>query len=149
MVEIRIVSGTYGLNVNGYVKVVRKQQTCTVPEKEAERLVNMGVAVYVKEPVLMAETPPVGDSVSETGDTPEADGNDATDDLIPGHLDGDELRKLPFEKLKKLATDCGLPVGRLRSRDNIVKALVEMETFVSAEEDGEEPPSMDAEAPIK
>ena len=149
MCEIRIVSGTYGMNVNGRIVVVRSQQTCTVPEKEAARLVELGVAEYVKEPVLMAETPPVGDAVCETGDTPEAQENDATDDLIPGHLDEEELRKMPFDQLKKLASDCGLQVGKLRSRENIVKALAEMETFVSAEEDGEEPPVMEAEAPVR
>lgn len=149
MCEIRIVSGTYGLSVNGRIVVVRNQQTCEVPEEEAVRLVSLGVAVYVKEPVLVAEKPAVGDAVNETGDTPEAEENDATDDLIPGHLDEEELRKMPFDQLKKLASDCGLQVGVLRSRKNIVKALAEMETFVSAEEDGEEPPVMEAEAPVR
>ena len=149
MCEIRIVSGTYGMNVNGRIAVVRREQTCEVPEEEAARLVSLGVAVYVKEPVLVAETPAVGDAVNETGDTPEAEENDATDDLIPGHLDEEELRKMPFDQLKKLAADCGLQVGKLRSRENIVKALAEMETFVSAEEDGEEPPVMEAEAPVR
>ena len=149
MCEIRIVSGTYGLSVNGRIVVVRSQQTCEVPEEEAVRLVSLGVAVYVKEPVLVAEKPAVGDAVYETGDTPEAEENDATDDLIPGHLDEEELRKMPFDQLKKLASDCGLQVGILRSRKNIVKALAEMETFVSAEEDGEEPPIMEAEAPVR
>ncbi len=149
MCEIRIVSGTYGMNVNGRIAVVRKEQTCEVPEEEAARLVSLGVAVYVKEPVLVAEKPAVGDAVNETGDTPEAEENDATDDLIPGHLDEEELRKMPFDQLKKLASDCGLQVGVLRSRKNIVKALAEMETFVSAEEDGEEPPVMEAEAPVR
>ena len=149
MCEIRIVSGTYGMNVNGRIAVVRREQTCEVPEEEAARLVSLGVAVYVKEPVLVAETPAVGDAENETGDTPEAEETDATDDLIPGHLDEEELKKMPFEQLKKLATDCGLQVGKLRSRENIVKALAEMETFVSAEEDGEEPPVMEAEAPVR
>lgn len=149
MCEIRIVSGTYGMNVNGRIAVVRREQTCEVPEEEAARLVSLGVAVYVKEPVLVAETPAVGDAVNETGDTPEAEENDAMDDLIPGHLDEEELRKMPFDQLKKLASDCGLQVGVLRSRKNIVKALAEMETFVSAEEDGEEPPVMEAEAPVR
>ena len=107
------------------------------------------MAVYVKEPVLVAETPAVGDAEDETGDTPEAEENDATEDLIPGHLDEEELRKMPFDQLKKLAVDCGLQVGKLRSRENIVKALAEMDTFVSAEEDGEEPPIMEAEAPVR
>ena len=149
MCEIRIVSGTYGMNVNGRIAVVRREQTCEVPEEEAARLVSLGVAVDVKERVLVAETPAVGDAENETGDTPEAEETDATDDLIPGHLDEEELKKMPFEQLKKLATDCGLQVGKLRSRENIVKALAEMETFVSAEEDGEEPPVMEAEAPVR
>lgn len=149
MCEIRIVSGAYGMNVNGRIVVVRSQQTCEVPEEEAARLVSLGVAVYVKEPVLVAETPAVGDAEDETGDTTEAEENDATEDLIPGHLDEEELRKMPFDQLKKLAADCGLQAGKLRSRENIVKALAEMDTFVSAEEDGEEPPIVEAEAPVR
>ena len=35
MCEIRIVSGAYGMNVNGRIVVVRSQQTCEVPEEEA------------------------------------------------------------------------------------------------------------------
>lgn len=148
MSEIRIVSGTYGMNVNGRIKAIRSGQICEVSKEEAARLVGLGVAVYVKEPVLMAETPPGDDAVNETGDTPEAEENDATDDLIPAHLDEDDLREMPFDQLKKLAADCGLQVGKLKSRENIVKALAEQECFVSAEDDGEEPPAMDAEAPV-
>lgn len=150
MTLIRIVNGCYAAHPNGgRLQVIDKGQTVEVPEDEAARLVQMGVAAYVKEPVLMADLPIEPIPEAAPSDTPEAEENDATDDLIPGHLDEEELRKMPFDQLKKLASDCGLQVGKLRSRENIVKALAEMETFVSAEEDGEEPPVMEAEAPVR
>ena len=150
MTLIRIVSGCYAAHPNGgRLKVIDKGQTVEVSEDEAARLVNLGVAAYVKEPVLMADIPSAPVSEDATSDTPEAEENNATEDLIPGHLDEEELRKMPFDQLKKLAVDCGLQVGKLRSRENIVKALAEMDTFVSAEEDGEEPPIMEAEAPVR
>ncbi len=116
MTKVRIVSGGYGAHENGRVKLYLRGQEAEVSQEEAERLVKLGVAEFVKEPVLMAETLPVDDAVHETGDTPEADGNDATDDLIPGHLDGDELRKLPFEKLKKLSATVSGTAAVLQSR---------------------------------
>ena len=147
MTKVRIVSGGYGAHENGRVKLYLRGQEAEVSQEEAERLVKLGVAEFVKEPVLMAETLPVDDAVSETGDTPEAEADDATG-LIPGHLDTEDLKKMPFDQLKKLAADCGLQVGKLKSRENIVNALAEMESYVSAEEDGEEPPAMEAEAPV-
>ena len=141
MTEIRIVSGSYGLpQENGRLSVIRRGQTCEVPEKEAERLVNMGVAAFVKEPVLMAEMPPAPVLEVAPSDTPDGEKNKAPEDLeVP--LEDLPYEQIPFDQLKQMAKDAGLPVGKLRSRKNIIDALKELE-------EGEEPPSMDAEAPV-
>ena len=144
MTLIRIVNGCYAAHPDGgRLKVIDKGQTVEVPEDEAARLVNLGVAAYVKEPVLMADLPTEPIPEVAPSDTPDEEENEATDEMIPGHLDEEELRSMPFQQLKKLAADCGLQVGKLRSRENIVKALTEMTVYVDAED--EVPPSMEAE----
>lgn len=120
MVTIRIVSGCYGARVDGKLAVIEKGHTVDVHEDEAAYLVDLGVAVVEKEPVLK-EAP-------------------ADDD------EEKKLQDMSFEQLKKLAADRGLPVGKLRSKKNIIKALEEAD---ASEEDGdEEPPSLGAEAPV-
>lgn len=130
MTLIRIVSGCYAAHPDGgRLKVIDKGQTVEVSEDEAARLVNMGVAAYVKEPVLMADIPSAPVSEDATSDTPDEEVNEAPEE---------SLEDMPFEQLKQLAKESGLPVGKLRSRTNIIKALQELE-------DGDKPPSMDAE----
>lgn len=130
MTLIRIVSGNYGARpAGGRLTVITKGNTVEVPDDEAARLVNLGVAAYVKEPVLMAETVPASVSEDAPSDTPDEEVNEAPEE---------SLEDMPFEQLKQLAKESGLPVGKLRSRTNIIKALQELE-------DGDKPPSMDAE----
>lgn len=133
MTLIRIVSGCYAAHPDGgRLKVIDKGQTVEVSEDEAARLVNMGVAAYVKEPVLMADIPSAPVSEDATSDTPDEEVNEAPE------VHEESLEDMPFEQLKQLAKESGLPVGKLRSRTNIIKALQELE-------DGDKPPSMDAE----
>lgn len=133
MTLIRIVSGCYAAHPDGgRLKVIDKGQTVEVSEDEAARLVNMGVAAYVKEPVLMADIPSAPVSEDATSDTPDEEVNEAPE------AHEESLEDMPFEQLKQLAKESGLPVGKLRSRTNIIKALQELE-------DGDKPPSMDAE----
>ena len=67
------------------------------------------------------------------------------DGMLVGHLDADFLNEMPFDQLKKLGSDMGIPVGKLKSRENIVNAIVEQECYVSAEEDA---PDLSTEDPI-
>ena len=129
MTLIRIVNGCYAAHPNGgRLQVIDKGQTVEVPEDEAARLVQMGVAAYVKEPVLMADIPSAPVSEDATSDTPDEEVNEAPEE---------SLEKMPFDQLKQIAKDAGLPVGKLRSRKNIIDALQNME-------DGDKPPSMEA-----
>ena len=129
MTLIRIVSGNYGARpAGGRLTVITKGNTVEVPDDEAARLVNLGVAAYVKEPVLMAETTPEPVSEVAPSDTPDEEENEAPEE---------SLEEMPFDQLKQMAKDAGLPVGKLRSRKNIIDALQNME-------DGDKPPSMEA-----
>ena len=133
MTLIRIVSGCYAAHPDGgRLKVIDKGQTVEVSEDEAARLVNMGVAAYVKEPVLMAEIPPAPVSEAAPSDTPDEEENEAPE------APEESLEDMNFDQLKQLAKENGLPVGKLRSRANIIKALRELE-------EDDKPPSMEAE----
>ena len=133
MTLIRIVSGCYAAHPNGgRLKVIEKGQTVEVSEDEAARLVNLGVAAYVKEPVLMAEIPPAPVSEAAPSDTPDEELNEAPE------APEESLEDMNFDQLKQLAKENGLPVGKLRSRANIIKALRELE-------EDDKPPSMEAE----
>jgi hypothetical protein len=68
--KIRITSGTYGYRPNG--SKVAKRVTCgdapiDVSEKEAKRLIGMGVAVYADEVKPTGEGGGSGDGKSNTG----------------------------------------------------------------------------------
>nr|DAM69351.1 MAG TPA: Rho termination factor, N-terminal domain [Caudoviricetes sp.] len=127
---VKIISGTYGQNVNGLIKAVRVGQTAEVTKEEADRLVELGVAE-------LAEIPDNIEDIPEGIKTP--------DGMLVGHLDADFLNEMPFDQLKKLGSDMGIPVGKLKSRENIVNAIVEQECYVSAEEDA---PDLSTEDPI-
>ncbi|MBR1589507.1 MAG: hypothetical protein IJ657_00285 [Acidaminococcaceae bacterium] len=151
MVTVRIVSGCYGARVDGKHKVITKGQTVAVHEDEAAYLCSLGVAVIEKEPVLSSDSHDTGGTGKDEGDTSNRDENAATDGLIEGRLSEDELREMSYEQLKKMAIDCGLQPGKLKSKENIIKALAEQICYVSPEEDvedEEEPPSPEVEAPV-
>ena len=133
MTLIRIVNGCYAAHPDGgRLKVIDKGQTVEVSEDEAARLVQMGVAAYVKEPVLMADLPTEPVSEAAPSDTPDEEENEAPEACE------ESLEDMPFDQLKQLAKDNGLPVGKLKSRANIIKALRELE-------EDDKPPSMEAE----
>lgn len=119
---ITIISGAYGHNDNGIIRVVRPGGKVDLSEAEAKRLIAMGIA----EP----------EEIPEEMKSP--------DGMLVGHLDSEMLNTMPFEQLKQMATDAGLQVGKLKSRENIVAALVEQDSFAEAEE----VPDLNAEDPV-
>ncbi len=153
MVEIRIVNGVAAVHPDGEFKVVRRGQTATIAEDEAAELVELGVAVYTKEPVLVGKAPEINKVQNEDADP---DGKDEPEDSnlddlknpdgIPAHLDPDDLQEMTFANLKKLATDMGLPVNKLRSKQAIIDALTEETVFVDPQD--EVPPVVEADGPV-
>ncbi|MBO5604244.1 MAG: hypothetical protein J5915_02555 [Acidaminococcaceae bacterium] len=152
MVEIRIVSGVAAVHPNGQCKAVRNGETVTTAEDEAAELVGLGVAVYTKEPVLVErapyKAPETGNNNPEKNDEPEepVPKDLKTPDGIPAHLDPDDLQEMTFANLKKLATDMGLPVNKLRSKQAIIDALTEETVFVDPQD--EVPPVVEADGPV-
>lgn len=153
MVEIRIVNGVAAVHPDGEFKVVRRGQTATIAEDEAAELVGLGVAVYTKEPVLVDKTPK--NDVAEDADiVPEEKSEPAesapeelkTPDGIESHLDAEDLQEMTYANLKKLATDMGLPVNKLRSKQALIDALVQEPVYVDP--DDEAPPDIEAEGPV-
>lgn len=153
MVTIRIVSGCYGARVDGKLAVIEKGHTVDVHEDEAAELVGLGVAVYTKEPVLVDKTPK--NDVAEDADiVPEEKSEPAesapegleTPDGIESHLDAEDLQEMTYANLKKLATDMGLPVKKLRTKQALIDALVQEPVYVNP--DDEAPPDIEAEGPV-
>jgi hypothetical protein len=127
---IRIINGTYGhspMLPDGrkspyVVPVNRKTGPIDVEPKEADRLVEAGVAEYVAdEPVHdMTEAPEV---------IPES-----KEETITGHLDGADLESMSFSDLKVLAKDMGIDTGKIKSKAAMIQAISEVEVTASAEE---------------
>lgn len=96
--------------------------------KQAERLVELGVAAYVtaKEP---EKTEP-NDGDQDPGETPDAQ---------TGHLSAEDLEKWDFNDLRKLAADMGVkPEGKKKA--DYIAAIVAVEVTAGngeAENDGE------------
>ena len=153
MVEIRIVNGVAAVHPDGEFKVVRRGQTATIAEDEAAELVGLGVAVYTKEPVLVDKTPK-NDVAEDAGIVPKEKYEPAepapeglkTPDGIESHLDAEDLQEMTYANLKKLATDMGLPVNKLRSKQALIDALVQEPVYVDP--DDEAPPDIEAEGPV-
>lgn len=131
MKRIRIVSGSYGYMKNGVppVELIDKDsEPIEVVDTEAERLVNLGVAVYANE------------------------------ELVTGHLDKEALADYSMKELQKLAKDMGLKangskdelIARITAKE--VYASEEPDTKdaeddIPEEPDNDEPPVLDAVDP--
>lgn len=95
--------------------------------EQAKRLVGLGVAVYVNEPVQAPENP-----------TQQDDEDENKPDKLVGHLDAADLEKMEYNALKKLAADMGVkPEGGTKKADYIA-AIVAAEVEVDAEDDEDE-----------
>lgn len=87
--------------------------------EQAKRLVNLGVAEYVGEPIQAPE--------SNTGDT---EGIGTT-----GHLDAADLEKMSYPDLKKLAADMGVKPEGGQKREHYIAAIVAAEVEAGDEID--------------
>jgi len=130
-------------------------------EATEERLVSLGVAVRVGAPDH-AQTLPRNDSAA--GEEPENAGEVSTppaaenasqgdEEAAGGHLDPDQLRTMTNAALKKLAEDMGLDASKCRNKEQYVALLTSVEIDIEDTEDPEaadddEPPDLNAEAPI-
>lgn len=105
---------------------------------EQERLVKLGVAVYV------AAAPTVCEEEKFSGDanivnTPEAES--PAESATEPESGIEQMQQLTVAQLKKLAAEFGLDVNKLRKKEELIAAILE----ASAEE---EMPELDMEEPI-
>lgn len=92
--------------------------------EQAERLVALGVAEYVAKP---------GVQVVENQTNGEDDGAPKT-----GHLDAEQLEKMDYNDLKKLAAEMGVkPEGKTKA--DYIAAIAAVEVEIDDDEDDELP----------
>jgi len=171
---IYITCGTCGTS-QGYKN--KNDGAITLPAAEERRLVARGVAEYVTRPVIGSDpgvatpeermdsggegdTPPERDPAStrqETGESGGAVENPAelregeaeapdTLDIVDGHFTAESLMELSRADMEKLAADMGVDVKNCRNKGEIAALLAAVE--VHADNDGETPPALGAEAPV-
>ena len=168
MKTIKIVSGFYGAsNGKGGVKVVPCGGTCQVDDREAERLVVLGVAAVV------VATPDNGVSTTEPSANPtelknvsEGEGDNNPNDsvqtglpipdgavIVDGHFTKESLLQMTKPNMEKLAADLGVDVTKCKNKSDIADLLVaveldEVEIADDEVDDGELPPELEAEVPV-
>lgn len=166
---IRIICGTCGTS-KGYKTAADGELTLSAAEEK--RLVARGVAEYVTRPVMSSasdddspvdgrdgggaginppgEGPPVEGLENGGSDTPAGDlpGSAETVAIVNGHFDRESLLQLTRPQMEKLAEDLGVDVSRCKNKGDIADLLVEVEVEATAEDGGEAPPELGAEAPV-
>nr|DAI82282.1 MAG TPA: hypothetical protein [Caudoviricetes sp.] len=154
---IRIISGTCGTS-KGYKTAADGE--LALPAAEERRLVARGVAEYVTRPVMCpasdadspvdGEDPPVEGLENGGSDTPVGDlpGSAETLDIVDGHFTRESLMLMRRPDMEKLAGDLGVDVSRCKNKGDIANLLVEVEVEAPAEDGGEAPPELGAEAPV-
>lgn len=171
---IYIICGTCGTS-QGYKN--KNDGAITLPAAEERRLVNRGVAEYVTKPVIgpdtgvatpaedeggggAGETPPENDPASTGQESGESGGKDedagefqegeaeASDTLyiVDGHFTTESLMELSRADMEKLAADMGVDVKKCRNKSDIAALLSAVE--VGADDGGNAPPELGAEAPV-
>ncbi|MCD8199812.1 MAG: hypothetical protein LUD25_02490 [Coriobacteriaceae bacterium] len=152
MKTVKIISGKYGHRPNGSksVRIVYAGELVDLPDDQAERLVKLGVGAIVE-----AETPSPQPTEATDGpapsegsyDIPEAespaegplDAGEANDaeETLP---DADELAAMTNAQLRELAVYWGVDVTGLRTKAQLIDAILSS--------DGDTLPKMDAEEPV-
>ena len=137
MKKIRVTRGGCGICYNDSNGV--KRHALKTPEngdfecsdEQADRLVRLGVAVYVED-------------VKQQDDTDtKQDGE--TESTMKTHLDAEELESWDYNELKKLAAEMGVePAGKKKA--DYIAAIVAEEVEVSVDDD-ELPPDLNVADP--
>ena len=137
MKKIRITRGGCGIcytDANGVKRHALKTPESGAFEcsdEQADRLVRLGVAVYVED-------------VKQQDDTDtKQDGE--TESTMKAHLDAEELENWDYNELKKLAAELGVePAGKKKA--DYIAAIVAEEVEVSVDDD-ELPPDLNVADP--
>lgn len=158
--KIKIISGTYGHRPAGAVhpQPISAGEICDVPEGEAKRLVDLGIALPVAQvPAEGVATTPaasakLGPGVTmNMGENP-LDGHAFEDgevlDVVDGHFTVESLMKMTRADMESLAEDLGLDVSGCKSKADVAAELSKVDIDPPEPGDGEAPPEIGAEAPV-
>lgn len=137
MKKIRITRGGCGIcytdsnGVNRHALKTPENGAFECSDEQADRLVRLGVAVYVED-------------VKQQDDTDtKQDGE--TESTMKAHLDAEELESWDYNELKKLAAELGVePAGKKKA--DYIAAIVAEEVEVSVDDD-ELPPDLNVADP--
>ena len=133
--KIQIISGTYGLRVNGYT-VIRKTSDdppFDVSDDEAARLVKLRVARIVGNPPV--ETP----AEEPVQPDPEKDEDGVITETLPAYSESMKLAEL-----KEVAAAYGVDASKAKSKAEVI-ALIE--AAKATDQDDEQPPEISAALP--
>ena len=119
MKQIQIINGIYGHRDGGRITPVQAGTVISVPDDEALRLIQMGIAIAV-----------------QTQD------ND-TIDISDGHFTEESLMQMTKAELAELAADLGTDISGCKNKTEIVAVLLEVE--IPPQEDA---PELGAEDPV-
>lgn len=107
---IKIIKGSYGKREGSIVKAIHAGNTISDLSKEKEeRLVRLGVAVYVTKQDDVAEQP--GEGSDETQD----------DEIVDEFPEYNEEMKL--SELKEVAKVYGIDASSMRSKKEVIEAI--------------------------
>lgn len=137
MKKIRITRGGCGIcytdsnGVNRHALKTPENGAFECSDEQADRLVRLGVAVYVED-------------VKQQDDTDtKQDGE--TESTMKAHLDAEELESWDYNELKKLAAELGVePAGKKKA--DYIAAIVAEEVEISVDDD-ELPPDLNVVDP--
>lgn len=164
MKEVKIIDGVYGYRPDGAKrpKPVEYGGVVTVPDEEAERLVELGVGKIIlelpKHP--MGETiddvatpsssvTDVGVEDNQSSEENVSEGVEISDtlDIVDGHFITESLMTMTRADMEKLAADLNIDVSKCKNKSEIASLLAEVE--LETDEENENPPDLGAEAPVE
>lgn len=142
---IKMISGTTRIN----------KQTITpangwfiAPPEVERRLVERGVAVYAQECAAGGvATPPVVGNDTDTGENPPQRETGAEGDER-AHLDPEQLKELTNDKLRELAGDMGIDTAKLKTKAQMIEAIIAEDVTSGDEDEDDAPPELAPEAPV-
>lgn len=166
---IRIICGTCETAL-GYK--TRADGELTLPAAQEKRLVERGVAEYVTRPIINPasdadgpvdggdgdgagidpshEDPPVEGLENGGSEVPAGFVSPFTEQLeiVDGHYTRESLLDLTRQQMEALALALDVNISRCKNKGDIADLLVEVEVAAPAEDSGEAPPELSAEAPV-
>ena len=105
---IKIIKGSYGLRRGATVEAIHAGSTIEIGKDKEERLVRLGVAVYVTDDVTKAE--PIVEAPEE-----------AQDEVVDDVPEYNESMKI--SDLKKVAEAYGIDASSMRSKKDVIEAI--------------------------